>query len=178
MDTLMIRLYTYLVKLSDSLFYVEKLLLILAVIAVVAVNFLNVCLRYMASYSLNYCETLSVVLFMFMVLLGANLAVKSDTEIKIEIIRFKNPLYQARYAVITDLVVLIAVICCLYGLWGTVAAVMKHRQRLTPLPLYTYHVYIVMLAGFVLILIDRLILFLKHLLTATGHDVPVEVKKS
>ena len=37
-------------------------------------------------------------------------------------------------------------------------------ERLTPLPLYTYHVYAVMLAGFALLFIDHVILLLRRLL--------------
>ena len=85
------QIYKALVKLSDGLFVVEKILLFIAVFVVVLVNFANVCLRYIASYSLNYCETLSVVLFMFMVLIGANISVKTDNEIKIEFFRSKDP---------------------------------------------------------------------------------------
>lgn len=167
-------IYLKLVRLSDLLFRIEKIVLLLTVVVVVAVNFLNVCLRYVANYSLNFCETLSVVLFMVLVLLGANIAVKTDNEIKIEILKFKQPSKQAVLSFIIDLVVLFTLVVSIYGIYNTVGAVLRHQQRLTPLPLYTYHVYSVMLIGFALVLIDRLILCLKHLLTACGYEISKE----
>ena len=78
MSMSMNNLYSFLVTFSNALFKVQKIVLLVAVFIVVTVNFANVCLRYMASYSLNYCEMLSVVLFMFMVLIGANMLLVCD----------------------------------------------------------------------------------------------------
>ncbi len=164
----MLVIYNKLVALSNALFKIEKILLMIAVFIVVVVNFVNVCLRYLANYSLNYCETLSVVLFMFIVVLGANIAVKADNEIKIEIFRFKSPKADGTLKIVIDVITIFTIILCLKGLSDTILAVMKNRQRLTPLPLYTYHVYIVMLFGFVLVLLDRLVLSVKHVLNFLG----------
>ena len=172
------QIYKSLIKLSDGLFVIEKILLFLAVFTVVAVNFANVCLRYVASYSLNYCETLSVVLFMFMVLIGANISVKSDSEIKIEFFKFKSISKDGLFHLIGDVIAIVAIVICLFGLFDTVAAVLKHKQKLTPLPLYTYHIYIVMTCGFLLVLLDRLIISLKHLLQALNIQIKDEVKAS
>ena len=165
--------YGALLALSNMLFRVQKLLLLLAVVVVVTVNFANVCLRYLASYSLNFCESLSVVLFMFMVLLGANLAVKRDGEIKIELFRFSNPRRNAAFKLAGELIAVVCLVLCLYGLVMTLQAVTRNPQRLTPLPLFTYHIYAVMLAGFVLILIDHLLLLLRHVtLVLSGRALP------
>lgn len=172
------QIYKSLVKLSDSLFVVEKILLFIAVFVVVFVNFANVCLRYFASYSLNYCETLSVVLFMFMVLIGANISVKTDNEIKIEFFKSKDPFKDGLIHFIPDIISIIAIIVCLFGLFDTVEAVMRNKQRLTPLPIYTYHVYIVMIVGFFLVLLDRLIIALKHLCQICGIEIKDEVKSA
>lgn len=165
---MLLAVYNKLVVLSNALFRIEKILLMIAVFVVATLNFINVCLRYLASYSLNYCETLSVVLFMFIVVLGANIAVKADNEIKIEIFRFKSPKADLTLKILIDLITIFTIILCLKGVSDTIFAVMKNKQRLTPLHLYTYHVYIVMLVGFGLVLLDRLILALKHVLNVFG----------
>lgn len=167
-------LYRLCLTLSNQLFRLQKILLLIAVVIVVTVNFANVCLRYLASYSLNFCETLSVVLFMFMVLLGANLAVKRDGEIKIEIFKFQNPVWDARFKLLADVISIVTIALCLYGLYNTLLAVTKNPQRLTPLPLYTYHVYYVMSAGFFLVLLDHVLLILRHLMQALGRQTPKE----
>ena len=57
-------------SISEKVFIFEKWILILAVITVTAVNFVNVIMRYVTHTSLVYCENLSLVLFMLMILIG------------------------------------------------------------------------------------------------------------
>lgn len=163
--------YNALVKVSDAIFMIEKYLLLVAVIVAVAVNFLNVVLRYLFSAGLSYCEMLSIVLFMFMVVIGANIAVKTNDEIKIDVFRFKSPKAEASFRLIADIIVIIAVGCCIKGLADTIQSVMVYPQKVTPLPIYTYHIYITMLVGFILVMLDRIIVTLKHLLIMGGAEV-------
>ena len=147
------KVYELLVKLSDAIFFVEKWLLLVAVVAAVCVNFANVCLRYLANGGLSYCETLSICLFMFMVVIGGNIAVKTNSEIKIDIFRFKDPRKNAAFQLIADVVSMV------------------NLQRVTPLPIYTYHIYIAMTIGFFMILLDHIIIFLQHILAVCGQTV-------
>ena len=165
------KLYEVLIKISDTIFFFEKWLLLAAVVVAVAVNFLNVCLRYLMNAGLAYCEMLSIVLFMFMVVIGGNIAVKTDGEIKIDVFRFKNKKTDAAFRMIADCIVIAAIIFALIGLGATVENVSKHPQRVTPLPIYTYHIYIVMAIGFAMILLDRVIIFLRHILVACGAEI-------
>ena len=138
------KIYELLIKLSDGIFLLEKWLLLLSVVVVVAVNFINVCLRYIIGGGLSYCEMLSICLFMFMVIIGANVAVKTDNA---------------------------AIVFCIVGLVGTVESVLQNLQRVTPLPIYTYHIYIVMTIGFGMVLLDHVIILFKHLLIIMGEHV-------
>ena len=159
------KLYNSLITLSDAIFRVEKWLLLLAVIAVTLVNFLNVVLRYALNSGLAYCEMLSIVLFMFMVIIGGNIAVKTDSEIRIDIINFKSERKNAAFRLLSDIISITAIILAIIGLFATIQAVIKHQQRVTPLPIYTYHIYICMLIGFVMILLDHFIIFLRRLIS-------------
>ena len=161
------KLYEVLIKISDTIFFFEKWLLLAAVAVAVAVNFLNVCLRYLMNAGLAYCEMLSIVLFMFMVVIGGNIAVKTDGEIKIDVFRFKNKKTDAAFRMIADCIVIAAIIFALIGLGATVESVSKHPQRVT----YPYHIYIVMAIGFAMILLDRVIIFLRHILVACGAEI-------
>ncbi len=165
------KLYDALVKVSDTIFLAEKWLLLIAVIVAVAVNFTNVCLRYLANRGLSYCETLSVCLFMFMVIIGCNIAAKTDAEIKIEIIRFKKIKSNAAIGLIRDLISIAAIVLCLFGLKDTLIAVTTNLQKVTPLPIYTYHLYIGMTIGFVMTLIDHVIIAVKHLIEITTGEL-------
>lgn len=163
--------YEVLVKISDAIFMVEKYLLLAAVIVAVAVNFLNVVMRYIFNSGLSYCEMLSIVLFMFMVVIGANISVKTNDEIKIDVFKFKSEKSEALFRLIADVVVIIALVCAIIGLVATVKSVMVYPQRVTPLPIYTYHIYIAMVVGFSLVLLDRIIITLKHILIAAGNEI-------
>ncbi len=165
------KVYEGLIKVSDAIFLVEKWLLLVAVVVAVGVNFINVCLRYLLNSGLSYCEMLSIVLFMFMVVIGGNIAVKTDGEIKIEIIRFKTPKADAAFRLVSDVIVVAAIIFSMIGLFGTVQSVLVNQQKVTPLPIYTYHIYIVMAVGFFMILLDHIIILLKHLLIICGNEV-------
>ena len=158
--------YELLVKISDAIFMVEKYLLLAAVIVAIAVNFLNVLMRYIFNAGLSYCEMLSIVLFMFMVVIGANISVKTT-----DVFKFKSEKSEAIFRLIADVVVIIALVCSIVGLIATVKSVMVYPQKVTPLPLYTYHIYITMAVGFGLVLLDRIIITLKHILIAVGNEI-------
>lgn len=165
------KLHELLVKLSNGIFLVEKWLLLVAVVVAVCVNFANVCLRYLANGGLAYCETLSICLFMFMVVIGGNIAVKTNQEIKIDMFHFKNPRKNAALWLFADVVSIAAIAFCIVGLFATVDSVLVNRQKVTPLPIYTYHIYIVMTLGFFMILLDHIIILVQHILEACGQKV-------
>lgn len=170
------KLYSSLIKVSDTIFIAEKWLLVLAAIVTVMVNFVNVCLRYFAKSGLSYCETLSICLFMFMVVIGGNIAVKTDGEIKIDIFKFKSASKDAAFRMIPDVVTIVTLVLALAGIATTISSVIANPQRVTPLPIYTYHIYIVMFIGFVMMLLDRIIVFLRHILVAGGETVEEEAR--
>ncbi|MDO4960426.1 MAG: TRAP transporter small permease subunit [Eubacteriales bacterium] len=172
------KVYELLVKISDIVFMVEKWILLAAVIVAVAVNFLNVCLRYILNSGLNYCETLSICLFMFMVVVGSNIAAKTDGEIKIEIIKFKDTRKNSAYRLIADAVSIAAIIFCIIGIKDTIASVSMYPQKVTPLPIYTYHIYMVMAVGFVMTLLDHIIILICHAMQAAGIEVEGGCKTS
>lgn len=172
------KLYELLIKMSDGIFFVEKWLLLAAVTAAVCVNFINVCLRYLGNGGLAFCETLSIVLFMFMVVIGGNIAVKTNQEIKIDIFRFKDPRKNAAFQLFADAVSIAAIVFCLTGLFATVQSVLVNQQKVTPLPIYTYHIYIAMTIGFFMILLDHIIILLRHILETCGQAVEGGAKVS
>lgn len=161
-------LYRLLVRVSDTIFKVEKWLLLAAVVAVTLVNFLNVILRYLLNSGLAYCEMLSIVLFMFMVIIGGNIAVKSDSEIRIDMLTSRDPKKRALFRFVSDVISIAALVLGIAGLFATIGATTKNLQRVTPLPIYTYHIYIAMTVGFFLMLLDHVIVFAEHLLTIAG----------
>lgn len=143
-------------KINSITFKVEKWLLIIAVICMVAINFAQVVGRYIFKYSIPWSEQLSVVLFMLMVLIGGNLGIKEDSEIKIEIIRFKSIRKNKGFQLIGDAISLIAL-----GLLFVSAVLITiqgkaYPQSLSAIPLQYYQLYIIMAIGFGLMFIEKL----------------------
>ena len=90
-------------NISNKVYIVEKWVLMIAVIAVTAVNFVNVIMRYIFKSGLAYCENLSLTLFMLLILIGGNIAVKSDSEIRIDVCRFKDVRKKNAFKLISDI---------------------------------------------------------------------------
>lgn len=142
-------------KVNGVTFMIEKWLLIIAVVAMVVINFSQVLCRYILHYSIPWSEQTSVVLFMFMVLIGGNLAMKEDGEIKIEIIRFKDVRKNTAFRLISDVVALITIILLFASAVLLVIQGKSHPQVLSAIPLQYYHLYIIMCVGFGLMMIDK-----------------------
>lgn len=164
-------LYKTLVKISNAIFSIEKWILLIAVIVAVGVNFLNVILRYILKQGISSCEMLSIVLFMFMVVIGGNIAIKTDDEIRIDVFHSNNKRKNAAFRLFSDIISILALILSIIGLVATVQTVMLNKQKVTPLPIYTYHIYIFMTVGFAMMLLDHIIIFIQHIMTIAGKPV-------
>ena len=77
-------------KIDGFIFRIQKWVLIFLCVAITVINIAQVTGRYVFFYSIPWSEQLSVVLFLFIIFLGQNLATKSDNEIRIDILIFSN----------------------------------------------------------------------------------------
>ena len=68
----------------------QKILIALGVLAMVVINGAQVFCRFVLHSSIPWSEQISVMLFFILIMLGGNLAIRSDTETKIEVIRLKH----------------------------------------------------------------------------------------
>lgn len=163
-------------KFNQVVFAVEKWALIVAVIVMVAVNFAQVISRYVFHYGIPWSEQLSVVLFMFMILIGGNIAIKEDGEIKIEILRFKDVRKDKVLRLITDFVGMVT----LGFLFASSLLIAQHGaahpQVLSALPLTYFHLYCVMAVGFGLMLIEKITNFFKKVLFLSTKEETKEVQ--
>lgn len=162
-------------KLNSITFMIEKWVLIAAVISMVAINFAQVVCRYIFHYSIPWSEQTSVVLFMFMVLLGGNLAMKEDNEIKIEIIKFKDPRKDAAFRLISDVIAvvtlgLLAASAILISIQGV-----KNPQVLSAIPLKYYHLYLMMTVGFSLMFVEKCTNIVKKIVFLQNNETKGEV---
>lgn len=150
-------------KFSNAIYMVQKWILILTAAVVTGVNFINVIMRYIFKSSISCCENLSLALFMLMILIGGNIAVKSDSEIKIEIFRFKDKKKENCFKLIADICSIVALCCLLIGSCGLVSHSAKFAQGIPTLPITYFHLYCMLIIGSVLMLLDHIIVFLKRI---------------
>lgn len=161
-------------KINGVTFFVEKWFLIAAVICMVVINFAQVLCRYIFHYSIPWSEQTSVVLFMFMVLIGGNLAMKEDGEIKIEIIRFKNPVKNTGFRLISDIISLVTIGVLFVSAVLIMNQGMLHPQVLSAIPLKYYHLYLIMVIGFGLMFIEKLTNIVKKIVFLRSRNEEVQ----
>ena len=135
----------------------EKWVLMIAVIAVTAVNFVNVIMRYIFKSGLAYCENLSLALFMLLILIGGNIAVKSDSEIRIDVCKFKDVRKKNAFKLISDICSIIALVCLLLGSIALVQHTAQYNQQVATLPITYLQLYSL------LMLFDHVVVLFKHL---------------
>ena len=144
-------------NISSKVYIVEKWVLMIAVIAVTAVNFVNVIMRYIFKSGLAYCENLSLALFMLLILIGGNIAVKSDSEIRIDVCRFKDVRKKNAFKLISDICSIIALVCLLLG------SIAQYNQQVATLPITYLQLYSLLIIGSILMLFDHVVVLFKHL---------------
>ncbi|MEA5083379.1 MAG: TRAP transporter small permease subunit [Lachnospiraceae bacterium] len=154
-------------KVNGVTFAVEKIILIAAVISMVAINFFQVVFRYVLHASIPWSEQTSVVLFMFMILIGGNIAIKDDSEIKIEIIKFKNPRKDNAFRLISDIVALVTLAALFLSAVLITKQGIELPRVLSSIPLKYYQLYIIMVVGFGLMFIEKLTNTIKKIIYLT-----------
>lgn len=157
-------------KINSIILLIEKWLLIAMVVFMVSINFIQVLSRYIFRYSIPWSEQTSVVLFMFMILIGGNLAIKEDSEIRIEIIKFKNQRSNTRFRLISDVISLLTL-----GLLFVSAIFLTIQGRTVPqslsaIPLSYWQLYMVMVIGFGLMFIEKLTNVVKKIVFITDKS--------
>ncbi len=170
----MTKLLSILNKFDGLLYAVQKVMLLAGVVAMVTINGAQVFCRYVVKSSLAWSEQTSVLLFFILIMLGANLAVKSDSETKIDILRFKNSKANAALHLVTDVLSIVAVAVFLASTLALLDHARHFPQYLSSIKLDYFYIYIWLLVGFVLVLIDKVVNVLKNICRIAGIALPDE----
>lgn len=161
-------------KLDNLLYAAQKVMILAGVVAMVVINGAQVFCRYVVKSSLAWSEQTSVLLFFILIMLGANLAVKSDSETKIDILRFKNVRADAALRLIADILSVVAVAVFLASTVSLLDHARHFPQYLSSIKLDYFYIYIWLLVGFILVLIDKIINILKNICRIAGIALPDE----
>lgn len=174
--------YKALEKISSILFTGQKIVLILMVIGIVGVTIADIFLRIVISRGIAWAQELCIALFMSLIFLGANIAIKTDGEIKIDLLHFKNNHIQTAVLTVADVVCLAIIAYLVYSSVASVQNVLVHPQKLATLPLDYAILYMVMPVGFVLMFIDKTVAVLRRIydkdLSLRLHEEAVKMENS
>jgi TRAP-type C4-dicarboxylate transport system permease small subunit len=125
--------------------------------AITMINNAQVAGRYVFHYSLPWSEQLSIVLFIFIVMLGGNLSIKKDDEIKIDL-RFANRSKQKVLHIVRDIISLITLTVLFISSVLLVHHALMFPQVISSMQLNYYYVFMVMTLGFGLMIFDKILI--------------------
>ena len=164
-------LLTVLKKVDDHIYSVQKVFILVAVAIMVVTNGAQVFCRYVLHSSLPWSEQLSLLMYLVLVMLGANLAVKTDSETKIDIISPKDPKRAAMLRLVCDIFSLIAIVAFIRSAVALVAYTVKFPNNYSSLKISYNYCYVWLIIGFSLIFIDKIINLVKNICIVKGEDI-------
>lgn len=162
------KLVSALTKVDGALFAVQKVLILAGVAAMVAINGAQVFCRYVLHGSLAWSEQVSVLLFFILIMLGANLAVKSDTETKIDILSFRREKINVALHAVTDLICIVVLVVFLASSGALLGQASRFPQYLSSIRLNYFYIYLWLPVGFALVLLDKILNLLKRICVLCG----------
>lgn len=158
-------------KFDDVVYSGQKVLILIAVVIMLAVNGAQVFCRYVVHSSLPWSEQLSLLMYLVLVMLGANLAVKSDSETKIDVIMPKDPKHAAILRFVCDVLSLIAIVAFIRSSIALVNHTAQFPNIYSSLKISYNFCYVWLIVGFVLIFIDKVINLIKNICIIKGEDI-------
>ena len=164
----MLKLINRIEAVDNIIYKVQKIAILIAATAMVVVNAAQVLFRYVIHSSLPWSEQVSLVLFLVLIMLGGNLAVKKNAEIKIEVFRPKNKKAAVILALASDLFSVIAIVVFLISSFMLIKQASQFTQLLSSIKLDYKYIYMCLPIGFVLIIIDKILWIFKRIAALSG----------
>lgn len=150
-------------RINDGIHVAQKVVLIIAGILMVGINFVAVLGRYLFKFSFAWHQESSIVLFAVIILLGANLAVRDDDEIKIELLKFKNLKAQYTYKAIIDVLGLAVIIVMIISSLAFVSGSFARPNYYSILKFKYAYTYSLLIVCFVLLALGKIELLFRRL---------------
>lgn len=168
------RIYKFLEKLSGIFYLGQKVILVIMAVALVAINVTGVVLRFVFRSGISWSQEASIALFMSLIFLGANISIKSDSEIRIDLIRLKNENMRRIWATITDIVCLAIMGYLLVSSIASVKNAMENRRTLELVKISYAVLYTVMPIGVTLMFLDKVVAILRRFY---DKDLALQLRK-
>ena len=160
------RIYKILERISSALFVMQKVILLVMVVAIVSIVVTDVFLRILISGGLAWAQETCIALFMSLIFLGGNIAIKSDGEIKVEVLRIKNETVQLLLLTAVDVICLFVIFRMFASAVSSVDNAIANPQYLATVPLGYSVLYLVMPIGFALMFLDKMVALLRRFYNA------------
>ena len=167
----MTALMRFLKKIDDILFLVQKIIILISVVCIIVINGAQIFCRYVIHSSIFWSEQVSLVLFLIIIMLGANIAVKDRTETQIDLMKFKNQKANESLNIVKDIICLVALVVLMFSGVALMKQTIKFPQYLSSIHMNYNYIYIWLLIGFGLITFDKVINLLKSICYLTGVDL-------
>ena len=156
------KVYKALEKTASVLFYGQKAVLLVLAVGSVAITITDVLLRFTIKSGLAWAQEACIAIFMTLIFLGANIAMKTGSEIKIDLLHFKNESAQRALLTVIDLVSLCAIVYLFCSSVASVRNASARPQLLATIPFSYATLYLVMPIGFALMFLDKLVAMLRR----------------
>ena len=150
-------------KIDDHIYSVQKIFILVAVAIMVITNGAQVFCRYVLHSSL--------LMYLVLVMLGANLAVKTDSETKIDVLSPKDPKKNAMLRLVCDIFSLVAIVAFIRSAVALVRYTAQFPNNYSSLKISYNYCYVWLIIGFSLIFIDKIINLIKNICIVKGEDI-------
>lgn len=164
----MVKLVNGLEKFDNVVSKLQNLLLLIGVMVMIIINGAQVFCRYVIHSSLSWSEQISVMLYFILIMFGANLAVRSDNETKIDILKFKDERKNIILHIITDLICIVVLCVFVASSIALLQQASVFPQYLSSVHLNYFFIYLWLPIGFILVLYQKILSLLKRICVLSG----------
>lgn len=156
------KLISTLDKINSFIYKIQKIIFIIVVAFIVVIDTAQVFGRYIFKFSIPWSDQVSLLIFCIIIMLGENIAIKDNAEVKVTLIRFKNEKKQAMFDLIGDFVSIVTILIFIISSWKLILQASTFRKVISSIQLDYKYVYMIVLAGFILMLLEKIIMMLKR----------------
>lgn len=157
------QLYKLLDSISDTLFLGQKVILAILATVIVVVNVSGVFARYIFHSGISWSQEVSIAIFMTMIFLGANIAMKTDSEIRIDLVKINSPKGQLIFSTVIDIICLALLGFLFVSSVASVINAIHKPQMLSTVKISYTVIYSVMPVGFFLMFFDKMTTMLRRI---------------
>lgn len=143
---------------------IQIILITLGVFAMVVINGAQVFCRFVIRSSIPWSEQISVMVFFILIMLGGNLAMRTDTETRIEILQLKNARINKVIRIIAEIISSAALFVFWASSFSLEIKTIRLPQYLSSVHMSYVYIYIWLIAGFGIMIFDKIINILKNII--------------